>query len=90
VDTGWLLSKGIGWLSWKQLKRILEITRGQFRTGVERKFMKDLILYLKSNFEGLTLGLSLPVFGGAGGDSSPGRGAKIIKKSSDSGGNRIL
>ena len=27
VDTSRLLSKGIGWLTWKQLRRILEITR---------------------------------------------------------------
>lgn len=41
-----LLSKGIGWLSWSQIKKILEITRGQFRADVERRFVDDLILYL--------------------------------------------
>jgi len=38
--------KGIGWLSWKQLRKILEITRGEFRTQAERKFIEDLIVYL--------------------------------------------
>ncbi len=46
VDTSGLLSKGIGWLSWSQLKRIFEITIGQFRTSLEKKFLNDLILYL--------------------------------------------
>jgi hypothetical protein len=41
-----LLSNGIGWLSWGQLKRILEITRIQFRTQAEKRFVDDLILYL--------------------------------------------
>jgi hypothetical protein len=46
VDTNRLLSKGIGWLTWKQFRKILEITKGQFRTGAERKFVEDLIVYL--------------------------------------------
>ena len=46
VDTSRFLSKGIGWLSWRQVKKILEITRGQFRTQVERRFVEDLIVYL--------------------------------------------
>jgi len=46
VDTAELLSKGIGWLSWGQVKEILEITKGQFRTAVERKFVEDLIVHL--------------------------------------------
>ncbi len=46
VDTGRLLSKSIGWLSWAHLKRILEITRPQFMTQAERKFAGDLIMYL--------------------------------------------
>ncbi len=46
VDTSKLLSKGIGWLTWKQLRKILEITKGHFRTQAERKFVEDLILYL--------------------------------------------
>ncbi len=46
MDTSHLLSKGIGWLSWSQLKEILEITREQFRNQVERRFVEDLILYL--------------------------------------------
>ena len=46
VDTGRLLSKGIGWLSWKQLRKILKITRAQFRTDAERRFVDDLITYL--------------------------------------------
>jgi hypothetical protein len=45
-DIGSVLSKGIGWLTWKQLRKTLEITRGQFRTEVERKFVEDLIVYL--------------------------------------------
>jgi len=45
-DIGSLLSKGIGWLTWKQLRRILEVTRDQFRTQAERKFVEDLIVYL--------------------------------------------
>jgi hypothetical protein len=46
VDTARFLSRGIGWLSWKQLMKILEITKGQFRTHSERKFVEDLIVYL--------------------------------------------
>ena len=46
TDIGNLLSRGIGWLSWSQLKRMLEITKGQFRTHVERRFVDDLIAYL--------------------------------------------
>jgi Holliday junction resolvase-like predicted endonuclease len=46
VDIGRLLSRGIGWLSWRQLRKILEITKEQFRTEVERRFVEDLILYL--------------------------------------------
>jgi hypothetical protein len=46
VDVGRLLSKGIGWLSWKQLRKILEVTRSQFRTQAEKKFVNDLIVYL--------------------------------------------
>jgi len=30
MDTDKLLSKGIGWLTWKQLRQILEFTRKQF------------------------------------------------------------
>jgi hypothetical protein len=47
VDISYLLSKGIGWLSWRQLKAILETTREEFRTQVEQKFIKDLISYLE-------------------------------------------
>jgi hypothetical protein len=46
MDIGRLLSKGIGWLSWSQLKKILEITKGQFKTHAERKFVEDLIIYV--------------------------------------------
>ncbi len=46
VDAGRLLSKGIGWLTWKQLRKILEITKVHFRTEAERKFVEDLIVYL--------------------------------------------
>ena len=46
VDAGMLLSKGIGWLSWNQVKKILEISKLQFRTIVEKKFVEDLIVYL--------------------------------------------
>jgi hypothetical protein len=44
--TGKLLSRGIGWLTWKQLRKILEITKEHFRTEAERKFVEDLIVYL--------------------------------------------
>jgi len=47
VDVGCLLLKGIGWLAWKQLRKILEITKGQFRTQAEKRFVDDLIFYLK-------------------------------------------
>jgi len=43
ADAGTLLSRGIGWLSWDQLKEILKIAKGQFRTEAERKFVDDLI-----------------------------------------------
>ncbi|MBM4334212.1 MAG: hypothetical protein FJ117_23885 [Deltaproteobacteria bacterium] len=46
VDTSRLLSKGISWLSWSQLRKILEITKGQFRTETEKRFVDDLIIYL--------------------------------------------
>jgi hypothetical protein len=46
VEAGRLLSKGIGWLTWKQLRKILEITKGHFRTEAERRFVEDLIIYL--------------------------------------------
>lgn len=45
-DIGSLLSKGIGWLSWNQLRKIFEINKLQFRTPVERRFVEDLIVYL--------------------------------------------
>jgi hypothetical protein len=41
-----LLSKGIGWLSWRQVKDILAIVREEFKTKVEKRFVDDLILYL--------------------------------------------
>src|SRR5512135_1784192 len=46
VDTIKVLSKGIGWLTWKQLRRILEARKSHFRTETERKFVDDLINYL--------------------------------------------
>ena len=46
MDVNSLLSKGIGWLSWGQLKGILEITRGEFQSQAEKGFVDDLILYL--------------------------------------------
>ncbi len=46
VDAGRLLSKGIGWLTWKQPRKILEITKEHFRTDAERRFVDDLIIYL--------------------------------------------
>ncbi len=46
VDTGRLLSRGIGWLTWKQLRKILEMTKGQFITAAEKRFVEDLIIYL--------------------------------------------
>jgi len=45
-DIGSLLSKGIGFLTWKQLSKILEITKEYFRTEAERRFVEDLIVYL--------------------------------------------
>jgi hypothetical protein len=41
-----LLSRGIGWLTWSQVKKLLEINKLQFRTPAERKFVEDLIVYL--------------------------------------------
>lgn len=46
MDIVRLLLKGIGWLSWSQLKRILEITREEFQSETEKGFVDDLILYL--------------------------------------------
>jgi hypothetical protein len=46
VDTVKMLSKGIGWLTWKQLRKILDGTKVHFRTEAERKFVEDLIIYL--------------------------------------------
>jgi hypothetical protein len=46
LDAGTLLSKGIGWLTWKQLRKILEIAKENFSTEVELKFVEDLIVYL--------------------------------------------
>jgi hypothetical protein len=45
-DVANLLSKGIGWLSWSQVREILTIIREEFQTKVEKKFLDDLILYL--------------------------------------------
>jgi hypothetical protein len=36
----------IGWLAWKQLSKIPENARGQFRNQAERKFVEDLVIYL--------------------------------------------
>jgi hypothetical protein len=44
VDVSRLLSRGIGWLSWSQLRKILEGTRDQFRTQAEKRFVDDLDL----------------------------------------------
>jgi len=46
MDTTTLLSRGIGWLTWKQLRKILEITKVQFKTEAEKKFVEDLSAYL--------------------------------------------
>jgi len=46
VNPGKLLSRGIDWLTWKQLRKILEITKGHFRTEAEKRFVDDLITYL--------------------------------------------
>jgi len=46
VDVGCLLLKGISWLTRKQLRKILEVTKVQFTTHAERKFVEDLIVYL--------------------------------------------
>ncbi len=46
VDTGRLLSKGVGWLTWKQFRKILEISKCHFTTQAERKFVEDLVVYL--------------------------------------------
>ena len=45
-DIASLLSKGIGWLTWKQVREILEVTKGQFITTTEQRFVSDLISYL--------------------------------------------
>jgi len=45
-DINEILTKGIGWISWNQLKEILKKVREEFRTQAERKFLDDLILYL--------------------------------------------
>ena len=45
-DVTAILSKGIGWLSWSQLKRILEAARDQFRAETELRFVDDVIRYL--------------------------------------------
>jgi hypothetical protein len=45
--TSRLLSTGIGWLTWDQPRKILEMTKGHFRTEAERKFVEDLIVYLE-------------------------------------------
>ena len=41
-----MLFSGLGWLTWKHLRKILEITKGHFSTEAERKFVEDLIVYL--------------------------------------------
>jgi hypothetical protein len=46
VEAGRLLSKGIGWLTWKHLRKVLELTKDHFKTEVEKKFVDDLIIYL--------------------------------------------
>jgi len=46
VDIVRLLLKGIGWLSWGQLKGILEIAMEEFQSQAEKGFVDDLILYL--------------------------------------------
>jgi hypothetical protein len=46
VDTGRLLSRGIGWLTWKEVRKILETTKETFRTEAEKRFVDDLIIYL--------------------------------------------
>jgi hypothetical protein len=45
VDINRLLSKGIGWVTWKQLRKILEIAKGHFRTEAEKKIVEDLIVF---------------------------------------------
>jgi hypothetical protein len=45
-DIGSLLSKGVGWLTWKQIRKILQVTREHFPTEGERRFVDDLIIYL--------------------------------------------
>ena len=37
---------GIGWLTWKQLRKILEATEAHFITEAKRRFVKDLKVYL--------------------------------------------
>jgi len=36
----------MGCLTWKQLRKILEIARGQFRAQAKRKFVEGLVIYL--------------------------------------------
>jgi len=45
MDIGKVLSRGKGWLLWGQLKGILEITRGEFQSQVEKRFVDNLIVY---------------------------------------------
>jgi hypothetical protein len=46
VDTSRLLSRGIGWLTWKQLRKNFVAIKAHFRIDAERKFVEDLIVYL--------------------------------------------
>lgn len=41
-----ILAKGMGWISWHQLKEILKNAREELRTPVEKRFLDDLIAYL--------------------------------------------
>jgi len=43
-------------LPWKQVKKILEAVRGQFRAHSERKFVEDLIGYLYQQMPGTRSG----------------------------------
>ena len=45
-DISEILAKGIGWISWNQLKETLKKAREEFRTQAEKRFLDDLIRYL--------------------------------------------
>jgi hypothetical protein len=41
-----ILTRGIGWISWNQLKDLLKKAKEEFQAQAERRFLDDLIRYL--------------------------------------------